>query len=183
LLDGVKGLRAGVTDEAALAALDRLVAHVEAAIEAGEPDPGLGADKLALLMGDPEAMVVDLGRLAERADRERDRLRALLAESCERLRPGADPTILIPELMKDHPTTGEEIYAEARQQIEEATAFTLAKDLLPDPGGVCNVGPAPESRRWAMAMMSWSAPFEPDAPSWYHVTPPDQPCRPSPSTR
>jgi uncharacterized protein (DUF885 family) len=25
----------------------------------------------------------------------------------------------------------------------------------------------------AMAMMSWSAPFEPDAPSWYYVTPPD----------
>ena len=24
-----------------------------------------------------------------------------------------------------------------------------------------------------MAMMSWSAPYEPDAPSWYYVTPPD----------
>jgi hypothetical protein len=173
LLDGVKGLGAGVTDEAALAALDRLVAHVQAAVDRGDPDPGLGADRLARLMGDPEAMVVDLGRLAERADGERDRLRKLLAEACERLRPGSDPADLIPELMKDHPTTGEEIYAEARQQIDEATAFTLAHDLLPDPGGVCNVGPAPESRRWAMAMMSWSAPFEPDAPSWYHVTPPD----------
>jgi hypothetical protein len=176
LLPAVQGLAAGITDEAALAAHARLVAHVERFTTEGDPDCSLGVEHLSRLMGDGEAMAVDVGRLARRADAERDRLRAALAEACERVRPGsgAAPAALIAELVKDHPGP-EGIYAEARAQIEEARAFTLERDLLPPVGveGDCVVGPAPESRRWAMAMMSWSAPFERDAPSWYFVTPPD----------
>lgn len=174
LLPAAKGLAHGVTDEAALAAHARFVSHLEALATHGDPDPALGAAHLAAVMGDVEAMPVDLGRLAAHADAERDRLKALLQDSCERYRPGsgATPKLLVDELVKDHPDP-EGIYAEAREQIEEATAFTLERDLLPELGGECLVGPAPESRRWAMAMMSWSAPYEPDAPSWYYVTPPD----------
>lgn len=173
LLNATRGLAAGVTDEAALGAHARLVAHVERQAEHGEPDAALGATALARLMGEGEALDVDLVRLSEQADRERDRLRDLLSDAIERLQPGALPAQLIPELLSDHPTTPEEIYAEARAQIAEATEFTIARGLLPDPGGECLVGPAPESRRWAMAMMSWAAPYERDAPSWYYVTPPD----------
>ena len=118
-------------------------------------------------------MAIELGELSARADAERDRLRARLAEDCARYRAGATAETLLPELLADHPTDPEDIYTEARAQIGEVTAFTLERDLLPDPGGVCLVGPAPEARRVAMAMMSWSAPYEPDAPSWYYVTPPD----------
>ena len=39
-------------------------------------------------MSSAEALPVDLGRLAEQADAERDRLRALLADGCARLEPG-----------------------------------------------------------------------------------------------
>lgn len=174
LLPAAKGLANGVTDDDALAAHARFIAHLEAFAADGDPDSALGAAPLAAVMGDIEAMPVDLGRLALQADAERDRLKALLMESCERYRPGsgADPKALVDELVADHPGP-EGIYAEARQQIEEATAFTIERDLLPELGGECLVGPAPESRRWAMAMMSWSAPYEPDAPSWYYVTPPD----------
>lgn len=172
LTGAVTGLAAGVADEAALAAHARLVAHMEAAAETGDPDPSLGAAALASLMGSSEGMAVDLGRLAERADQERDRLRAMLDEACGRLRPGVAPAELIPELLADHPDDPEDIYAEARAQIDEATAFCYDRDLLPDLGGECRVGPAPESRQWAMAMMSWAAPNEADAPSWYYVTPP-----------
>jgi hypothetical protein len=77
------------------------------------------------------------------------------------------------ELLRDHPETPEQIYAEARALIEEATAFTVDRGLLGDPGGECLVGPAAPSRRWATAMMSWSAAYEPDGPSWYQVTPPE----------
>jgi uncharacterized protein (DUF885 family) len=45
---------------------------------------------------------------------------------------------------------------------------------MPVNDGVCLVGEAPESRRWAMAMISTNAPAEPDAPSWYWITPPDE---------
>jgi hypothetical protein len=173
LLPAVRGLAVDVDDGAALAAHRRLVARVEELARSGDPDPALGGSALSRLMGAGEAMAVDLGRLAERADRERDRLLDMLRASCDRLRPGAAPADLLPELRADHPSEAEDIYAEARAQIAEATAFTVAQNLLSDPGGECRVGPAPPSRRLAMAMMSWSAPFEADAPSWYHVTPPD----------
>jgi len=159
---------------AALSAHCRLVTHLEAAERDGSPDAAYGAEHLALLLGAPEALEVDLGALASTADTERDRLRGILAEACERLEPGSNPTELVPRLLADHPSEPEQIYAEAREQIAEATAFTLERGLLPDYGGDCLVGPAPPSRRWAMAMMSWAAPYEPDAPSWYHVTPPDE---------
>jgi hypothetical protein len=126
------------------------------------------------MMGVPEAMDVDLSELARAADAERDRLGLLLREACEQLRPGSSAAQreLIAELLADHPDP-EGIYAEARALSDEATRFTIERDLIGDPGGVCLVGPAPPSMSWAMAMMMWSAPFEPDAPSWYWVTPPD----------
>ena len=172
LLSAARGLAAGVTDQAALDAHARLVAHIEAAAAEGDPDPSLGAAGLASLMGSPEGLVVDLGRLAEHADRERDRLRAMLDSACGDLRPGVPVGEVIAELLADHPDDPEDIYAEARAQIDEATRFCSEQNLLPPLGGECRVGPAPESRQWAMAMMSWSAPHEADAPSWYYVTPP-----------
>jgi hypothetical protein len=173
LLPPITGLAEGVDDEVALAALGRLVRHVNAIAESGDPDPAYGEDALRRLMGGPEGRTVDLGRLAEQADAERDRLRQALHEACRRLDPDAAPHQLVPALLRDHPSTPEQIHTEARALIAEATAFTIEHDLLDDPGGICLVGPAPPSRRWAMAMMSWAAAYEPEGPSWYHVTPPD----------
>src|SRR4249920_3136261 len=121
LLGGIRGLAAGLTtgpgrgsgegrDEAALAAARaahaRLVAHVERAAAQGDPDPALGGPGLAALMGGAEALPVDLGRLAEQADAERDRLHALLAQDCARLDPGpgSRPALEVArELVRDHP--------------------------------------------------------------------------------
>ncbi|MCF6469762.1 DUF885 domain-containing protein [Nonomuraea sp. MG754425] len=173
LLGAVKGLAAGVTDETALRAHARLVAHVERAADEGDPDAALGGAALATLMGTAEGLPVDLGRLAERADAERDRLMTLLAESCAKLGEKDRPPLdVVRELVKDHPDPDGVIEA-ARIGTEKAIAFTREKDLVPYHDGECLVGPAPESRRWAMAMMAWNSPGEPDGPSWYHITPPD----------
>jgi hypothetical protein len=158
--------------EAAKKAHRRLVHHLEAIGDRGDPDVAIGGPSLARLMGDPEGIPVDLGRLAVRADAERDRVRRLLDDACDRLRPGARPGELLVELGADH-AGPEGIQGEARALIAEATAFVVDRDLIADPGGECRVGPAPPSRRWAMAMMSWTAPFEADAPAWYYVNPPD----------
>jgi hypothetical protein len=116
---------------------------------------------------------VDLGRLAERADAERDRLMARLTESCAELGfTGRSPLDVARELVRQHPGIDGVIDA-ARVGTERAIAFTREKDLVPYHDGECLVGIAPESRRWSMAMMSWAAPGEPDGPSWYHITPPD----------
>lgn len=173
LLPAMRGLSEGVTDVPALRAAERLVAHVEGFARSGDEDAAYDGEELLMLLRASDEVVFDLGRLAERADAERDRLRALLTEACRRLDPDAAPHELVPALLRDHPQTPEDIYAEARSLIDEVTAFTIERDLLGDPGGECLVGPAPPSRRWAMAMMSWSAAYEPDGPSWYHVTPPD----------
>ena len=171
-LGAVRGLAEGVSDPGALAAHRRLVRHVENAAAHGDPSAALGAPGLARLLGAGEALDVDLGALARRAGAERDRLRSMLADACARLRPGARVSALVPELLADHPDAGG-VLDEARALAVEVRAWTAEHDLVPYTDGECRVGPAPESRRWAMAMMSWAGPAEPDAPSEYHVTPPD----------
>ncbi len=159
--------------EAATAALARLVAHVERAAANGDPDPALGGSGLTALMSSAEAMPVDLNRLAEQADAERDRLHILLADGCARLEPGQPALDVARELVRDHPD-GAGVIDTARLWTERAIRFTRERDLVPYHDGVCLVGPAPESRRWAMAMLSWAAPGEPEGPSWFHITPPDE---------
>ncbi|MGN9786703.1 DUF885 family protein [Nonomuraea sp. ZG12] len=173
LLGAVKGLAAGITDETALKAHGELVTHIERAAAEGDPDASLGAPALARLMGAGEGLEVDLGRLAERADAERGRLLERLADGCAKL--GARdraPLDVVRELVKRHPDADGVIEA-ARVGTRKAIAFTAEKDLVPYHDGECLVGLAPESRRWAMAMMSWNAPGEPEGPSWYYITPPD----------
>jgi uncharacterized protein DUF885 len=180
LLGGVRGLAAGVpadadpgTREAALAAHARLVAHVERAAKTGPPDVALGSAALTALLGTAEAMEVDLGDLARRADAERDRLTERLTESCAKVDPTRPPLDVARELVRDHPDRAG-VIAAATEWTSRAIEFTRERDLMPYHDGVCLVGEAPESRRWAMAMISTNAPAEPDAPSWYWITPPDE---------
>jgi len=171
-LPSVRGLAEGVQDEAALAAHARLVAHVERAAREGDPDPALGRTALQRLMGVPEALEVDLGRLAEDADRERDRLTAVLADACEQIAPGRPVAQTRAALERDHPDAAG-VLVEARALSAEVIAWVEASGLVPSLAGECLVGPAPGSRSSTMASLSWAAPGEPEGPSWYYVTPPD----------
>jgi hypothetical protein len=172
-----RGLAAGlargrsVAEDAALDAQARLVAHVEAAARDGAPDPGLGAAGLTRLLSAAEAIPVDLADLAARADAERDRLQAMLAAACGRIAPGRPPAELIPELLADHPDAAG-VLTESQAITDEVVEWTRQTGLAPYHDGVCLVGPAPESRQWSVAMMSWAAPGEPAGPSWFYVTPP-----------
>jgi len=178
LVQAVRGLAEGISgttdvEAAALQAHGRLLGRIQDAVASGSPDASLGAAALTRLLGQAESMPVDLGRLEERADQERDRLYTRLDEACQRLSPGVAPSQLVRELLRDHP--GEEgIYAAVRETIGEATAFVTGNGLLPPAGGACEVGPAPPSRRWAAAMMYWTGPFEDDAPARYYVSPPEE---------
>lgn len=170
-----RGVAGGTTDGALGAAWQahgRLVAHLERSARIGVPEVALGATRLASLMADGEAMSIDLSRLETEAARESARLRALLDDACVRLRPGLPTAEVVARLVSDHPGP-DGVAPAAAALIDQATDLTLRARLLPELDGDCLVGPAPESRRWAMAMMSWSAPYEADAPSWYYVTPPD----------
>ena len=181
LLPSVGGLGASLAGAAedpdgtvakATDALDRLVAHIQVAADRGTPDVALGAPLLTRLLSETEATSVDLSRLEEDVDRESVRLMGMLTEGCRRIDPAVPVADLVRQLAADHPDS-DGVAAAAEALIVEATEFAAAARLLPVLDGECRVGPAPESRRWAMAMMSWSAPYEPDAPSWYYVTPPD----------
>ncbi len=178
LVGAARGLGAAVRPDdgeigqRALAAHARFVAHLETIARSGRPDVALGGDALARGLSVMEAVDVDLGALSAAADQERDRLRAMLDEACGRVdrdRPVAD---LVAALRRDHPDA-DGVLAEAHALTAEVIAFTRDRRLAPWVDGECYVGPAPESRRWSMAMMSPAAPYEQDAPSWYHVTPPD----------
>jgi len=176
---GIKGLAAGIpadapaqTAQAARAAHARLVAHLDHAAADGDPDAALGGPALTALMGSAERMEVDLGSLAREAEAERDRLTARLAGSCALIDPGRPALAVARDLVRDHPGPDGVLDA-ARHWTERAIAFTAERDLVPYHDGECLVGLAPESRRWAMAMMSSAAPGEPEGPSWYYITPPD----------
>jgi hypothetical protein len=180
LLGAVRGLAAGIPADAdpgaraaALSAHTRLVAHVQRAADAGPPDAALGAEALAALLSSAESIDIDLAALAARADAERDRLMERFAESAAQIDGKRPPLELARELVKDHPDRAGVIKA-ARDLTERAIAFTRERDLVPVHDGVCLVGESPESRRWAMAMISINAPAERDAPSWYWITPPDE---------
>ncbi|HUJ04808.1 MAG TPA: DUF885 family protein [Streptosporangiaceae bacterium] len=179
LLGAVIGLAAGIpagADEAArkaaLAAHPRLVRHIERAAEAGDEDAALGSVALTALMSSAEGIDLDLARLAERADAERDRLSGLLAQDCARIDSARPPLAVARDLVRQHPDADGVIDA-ARVWTERAIDFTRQADLVPYQDGECQVLLAPESRRWAMAMMATSAPGEPDGPSRYYITPPD----------
>src|SRR5260370_41373019 len=183
LLGGMRGLAAGVpagpggdsgetVRAAALAAHARLVAHVERAAAEGDPDPALGGPGLAALMSGAEALPVDLGRLAEQADAERDRLRALLTDGCARLEPGRPALDVARDLVRDHPD-GAGVIDAARLWTERAIEFTREQDLGPYHDGVCLVGLAPESRRGAMAMVARAGPGAPRGPPSVYIPAPD----------
>jgi Bacterial protein of unknown function (DUF885) len=159
--------------EAGLAAHARLVAHLERIAAEGDPDPALGGPALSTLMSSAEALPVDIGRLAEQADAERDRLLALLAEACAQVAPGRPALEVARELVRVHPDA-QGVLDAGRLWAQRAIDFTRERDLVPYHDGVCLVGLAPESRRWAMAMMTVAAPGEPEGPSWYHITPPEE---------
>src|SRR5580692_4651557 len=176
LLAAARGLAAGISpgpDAAALAAHARLVAHLERIAADGDPDPALGGPAFSALMSSAEALPVDVARLAAQADSERDRLLALLAEGCAQVAPGGPALEVARELVRVHPDARGVIDA-GRLWARRAIDFTRDKDLVPYHDGECRVGLAPESRRWAMAMMAPAAPGEPDGPSWFHITPPEE---------
>ncbi len=178
LLGAARGLAAGIPADAGAAgdearnAHARLMAHLEHAAERGGTDTSLGETALTRLMGDAEGLDVDVAALAAEADRERDRLMTRLGAACARLDGTKPPLELCRELVRDHPDI-DGVIETSRYWTERAIAFTREHDLVPYDDGECLVGLAPESRRWGMAMMAWAAPGEPDAPSWYHITPPD----------
>jgi hypothetical protein len=179
LLASVRGAAAGIDPDEdhagpAFRAHARLVEHLERAARDGDPDPALGGAGLAALLGSGEALQVDLGRMEERADRERTRLQGLLADACAELAPGQPVDQVVASLLDDHPDADGVLDA-ATQLTRESIDFTRDAGLLDERflTGECRVAPSPASRRWATAMMSWAAPFEPDGPSWYYISPPD----------
>jgi len=177
LVEGVRGLAAEIPADLpetapALAAHQRLVQHIEHLASTGSPEAAIGEGALARLMGGVEALTVDLGDLAVRADKEQARLAELLADSCARIRPGAPVAEVVADLLADHPSA-EGVIAEAKELTAEVIAFTAERGLVSHLDGECVVGISPESRRWATAMLSWAAPGEPDTPTRYDITPPE----------
>ena len=107
LVNAVRGLSAGIPPttepairDAALAAHARLTGHIERAAATGHPDVALGSEALTALLSSAEATPVDLGRLAEEADTERDRLRDRLAEDCARIDPSRPALDVARELVR-----------------------------------------------------------------------------------
>lgn len=162
--DGELGRRA----EASVA---RLVAHIDAAAQSGPPDAAIGRAALEELMTVGELIPFDTTVVAERAERERERLHDLLRDGLARLGRTGTSAVEVAALLADHPT-GEEVLEEARELSRRVVEWTAELELAPVDGELV-VEVSPPARRWAVAMMSWAAPGEPPGPSLYSITPPE----------
>ena len=178
LLSAVRGLKDSINpgepgSEDALAAHARLVEHVEQLSRSGVPEIALGRTSLERLMGAEEAIPdVNLSDLAERARAERMRLRAMLDEGCAQWAPGVKTAETVATLMATHPSA-DEVVSAASAVTKETIDYCRDRGWLSHLDGECRVGIAPPSRRWAVAMLTWSAPYEADGPSQYDITPPE----------
>lgn len=168
-LDTAKALAVHATDGASAAALERFVAHLERA--SGESGL-LGAAALTRLLSAYAATDVDLDRLAERADAEREIWRDRLQEACRRVDPATPVGKTLRALLEDHPAE-DEVVSWAAALVDEARVWTAERGLVPHLDGECLVGPTPPTQRWQVATMTAAAPHEPDGPSWFRVSPPD----------
>jgi hypothetical protein len=178
LLNAVRGLKDSITPgepggDAALAAHARFVEHVAGLAQTGDPEIALGREALERLMGADEAIPdVDLSDLAARAVDEQARLRAMLDEGCAQWAPGVKTAETVATLMATHPHA-DAVVATAAAVTEETIEYCRSRGWLSHLDGECRVGIAPPSRRWAVAMLTWSAPYESDGPSQYDITPPE----------
>src|SRR5437764_199742 len=157
-------------DEAHLSAAEELKRVTFARLELHRRNPLSHLGELDLSCYDR-----DYAPREERDAAGRDRRHAVLADSRAGVGPAPEsrPALDVArELVRDHPDGGAVIES-ARIWTERAIEFTRDHDLVPYHDGVCLVGPAPESRRWSVAMLSWAAPGEPEGPSWYPITPPE----------
>ncbi|MER7753295.1 DUF885 family protein [Kitasatospora sp. NPDC097643] len=150
----------------------RLLTHLERAAADGPPAAALGGPALARLLGAAEACTVDLTVISARVDAERDRLRALLAESLRRVDPEAPPADTVRALQADHPEA-DGLPAEFAALVDETVAWTARLDLVPDHDVEVVVEPMPASQRRSAAGLFAAAPDEPDAPASFRVTLPD----------
>ncbi len=155
-----------------IAALHRLEHHLKLAGQHSEESGVLGADLLAELLGCGDGITVDLRQLTDHAAAERIRITAMLTDACAALRPGQPVRTATADLLQQHKTFPE-VIAAAQDVVTEAKQFISEHDLVQFTEGECIVAPTPPARRWAMARISWSAPWEPLAPAWFHITPPD----------
>jgi hypothetical protein len=178
LVPAVRGLAGAVPPDEpdsrkALAAHARLVSHIERLADTGDPTTAIGRRQLEQLMGAEEAVPsVQLTELADRASKETSRLRAMLDEGCQRWAPGTKTHDTVATLMADHPPA-DGVVAAAASITAETIDFCRERGWFSHLDGECRVGLAPPSRRWAVAMLAWSAPFEDDGPSHYDITPPE----------
>ncbi|MFE3201905.1 DUF885 family protein [Embleya sp. NPDC059237] len=155
--------------DAARAALDRFVDHLEHARRHGPPSAALGGAALARLLGSTEAVDLDPDTMTTRVDAERDRLRTMRDEACRRLDPHAEPSATIAALQADHPDT-DRVIPEFRALVEDAVAWAAAHDLVPDHDVRVEVLPMPDAQRRSLAGATWAAANEADAPGRFHVS-------------
>ncbi|MFI0938606.1 DUF885 family protein [Streptomyces sp. NPDC021020] len=168
--DGEDGARA-------LAALERLAAHLETAAHEGDPAPGLGAEDLVALLGCEDRVPVDLDELAAMAEAEYDRMRDVLDDAADRLdrTPGlsaAERTRRVSARVRADHGDFRQILADTQAQVATAARFVRDRDLIPVVDDACVIEPSPPARSWGAGRVSWCAPWETEGHSLFHVTAP-----------
>jgi hypothetical protein len=161
----------GPAGVAGLAALERLVAHLDRATAEGDPAPSLGRARLTALLGCEDGLAADPDQLVAMAYREYDRMAEIRADAAARMAGDRSVGDLSEMLRHDHGAFPD-ILADTQREVRTAAEFARERDLLPLVDGDCVVEPSPPARSWAPARVSWVAPWESRGHSVFHMSAP-----------
>ncbi len=178
-LAAVRGVAGSIPDgdpaaPAAIAAAGRFADHLAGlAAQPAEDHQLLGGDLLRSLLGAEDLITAELDALLAMADSEEQRIRTILDDALLRLGATGPAVEAVRALKADHGDFAA-VLTETQSAVDAATAFVTERGLIDVVDPDCEVAPAPESRRWGVARVSWRAPWESCGHSYFHVTPPDR---------
>ena len=159
-------------NEAAVQAMaglrDWLVSNRETATD----DYALGPELFSRMLYATERVDISLEELEAIGRSDMERNRRALAEACAEFAPGETIQSCFATMASRKPKDGS--VETARQQLEEAKAFLVEKDLVTIPGAEeALVAESPPYARSNFAYINIPGPYENNQPSVYYISPPD----------
>lgn len=151
--------RLATAGEAAAAAYDALVTHLEDLAERASGDWAIGAERYDALLREAEGLDFGSDELHRRGAEAYDQLAGELRRRSRELRGDEDWAALLDDLSADHPPTPEAMLDAYAEWSERARRFCRERDLMSfAEGEECVVEPAPPFQRGVFAVAYYIRP-------------------------
>lgn len=172
--DPALAARYAVVVPAALAAVDRYVAWIDAHLPQADEDFAIGGEALLRMIEVNEGVRYTLPELQAMAEADFRKNHQAYVETARRIDPNKTVAEVAAMVAAERLPDGDAVMAAARRQLTETRAFVEAHGLMTlSPDGRVEVAVTPPFMRWNSAFLDSAGPFEEAPGSYYYITPPD----------